>query len=52
MTGEPERMTTGEFSRRSQLSIKALRLYDRLGLLRPAAVDGRRCCLAGRGRAP
>jgi DNA-binding transcriptional MerR regulator len=33
-------MTTGEFSRRSQLSIKALRLYDRLGLLRPAAVDG------------
>jgi DNA-binding transcriptional MerR regulator len=41
MTGEPERMTTGEFSRRSQLSIKALRLYDRLGLLRPAAVDAR-----------
>jgi DNA-binding transcriptional MerR regulator len=41
MTGEPERMTTGEFSRRSQLSIKALRLYDRLGLLRPAVVDGR-----------
>lgn len=34
-------MTTGQFSRRSQLSIKALRLYDRLGLLRPAAVDGR-----------
>jgi DNA-binding transcriptional MerR regulator len=33
-------MTTGEFSRRSQLSPKALRLYDRLGLLRPAAVDG------------
>lgn len=41
MTGRPVRMTTGEFSRRSQLSIKALRLYDRLGLLRPAAVDGR-----------
>jgi DNA-binding transcriptional MerR regulator len=41
MTGRAERMTTGEFSRRSQLSIKALRLYDRLGLLRPAAVDGR-----------
>jgi DNA-binding transcriptional MerR regulator len=40
MTGEPGRMTTGEFSRRSQLSIKALRLYDRLGLLRPATVDG------------
>jgi DNA-binding transcriptional MerR regulator len=33
-------MTTGEFSRRSHLSIKALRLYDRLGLLRPATVDG------------
>jgi len=42
MTGEPRRrLTTGEFSRRSQLSIKALRLYDRVGLLRPAAVDGR-----------
>jgi DNA-binding transcriptional MerR regulator len=41
MTGRSARMTTGEFSRRSQLSIKALRLYDRLGLLRPAAVDGR-----------
>lgn len=41
MTDQPVRMTTGEFSRRSQLSIKALRLYDRLGLLRPAAVDGR-----------
>ncbi|HWF81046.1 MAG TPA: MerR family transcriptional regulator [Streptosporangiaceae bacterium] len=41
MAGEPARMTTGEFSRRSQLSIKALRLYDRLGLLRPATVDGR-----------
>jgi DNA-binding transcriptional MerR regulator len=41
MTGRPARMTTGEFSRRSQLSIKALRLYDRLGLLRPAAVDER-----------
>jgi len=34
-------MTTGEFSRRSQLSIKALRLYDRQGLLRPAVVDER-----------
>jgi len=34
-------MTTEEFSRRSQLSIKALRLYDRLGLLRPAIVDER-----------
>jgi DNA-binding transcriptional MerR regulator len=41
MASQAERMTTGQFSRRSQLSIKALRLYDRLGLLRPAAVDGR-----------
>jgi DNA-binding transcriptional MerR regulator len=41
MAGKAGRMTTGEFSRRSQLSIKALRLYDRLGLLRPAVVDGR-----------
>jgi len=41
MSGQPARMTTGEFSRRSQLSIKALRLYDRLGLLRPATVDER-----------
>jgi DNA-binding transcriptional MerR regulator len=41
MTGQTGRMTTGEFSRRSQLSIKALRLYDRLGLLRPATVDRR-----------
>src|SRR5580698_10943652 len=32
-------MTIGEFSRRSQLSLKALRLYERLGLLRPVAVD-------------
>jgi DNA-binding transcriptional MerR regulator len=34
-------MTIGEFSRRSQLSIKALRLYERLGLLPPVAVDER-----------
>lgn len=34
-------MTIGEFSRRSQLSLKALRLYERMGLLRPAAVDER-----------
>jgi DNA-binding transcriptional MerR regulator len=31
-------LTTGEFARRSRLSIKALRLYDRIGLLRPAEV--------------
>ena len=29
----------GDFSRRSRLSPKALRLYDRLGVLRPAHVD-------------
>ncbi|MGM1063360.1 MerR family transcriptional regulator [Saccharothrix sp. Mg75] len=29
----------GEFSRRSRLSVKALRLYERQGLLRPASVD-------------
>lgn len=29
----------GEFSRRSRLSVKALRLYERQGLLRPAVVD-------------
>ena len=31
--------TIGEFARRSRLSPKALRLYDRLGLLPPARVD-------------
>ncbi|MCE6998009.1 MerR family transcriptional regulator [Saccharothrix sp. S26] len=29
----------GEFARRSRLSVKALRLYERQGLLRPAAVE-------------
>ena len=32
-------MTSGEFARASRLSPKALRLYDELGLLRPAQVD-------------
>jgi DNA-binding transcriptional MerR regulator len=32
-------MTIGAFSRQTRLSLKALRLYDELGLLRPAAVD-------------
>lgn len=32
-------LTIGEFSQRSHLSPKALRLYDELGLLRPASVD-------------
>ncbi|RKT72571.1 DNA-binding transcriptional MerR regulator [Saccharothrix variisporea] len=32
-------VTIGEFARRSHLSLKALRLYERQGLLRPASVD-------------
>jgi DNA-binding transcriptional MerR regulator len=32
-------LSIGVFSRRSRLSFKALRLYDRLGLLKPASVD-------------
>src|SRR5688500_15558900 len=32
-------LTIGEFARRSMLSPKALRLYDRQGLLAPAEVD-------------
>lgn len=32
-------MTIGVFARRSRLSAKALRLYDRVGLLQPASVD-------------
>lgn len=32
-------MSIGVFARRSRLSMKALRLYDRLGLLRPSRVD-------------
>jgi DNA-binding transcriptional MerR regulator len=36
-----ERMTIGEFSKRSRLSAKALRLYDELGLLLPAEVDAK-----------
>ena len=32
-------LTIGEFARRSRLTIKALRLYDRTGLLRPAETD-------------
>jgi DNA-binding transcriptional MerR regulator len=40
-TGVPPdpRLTIGQFSRRSLLSPKALRLYDRQGLLVPAKVD-------------
>lgn len=32
-------LSIGAFGRRSRLSMKALRLYDRLGLLRPTRVD-------------
>jgi len=35
----PPFLTIGEFARASRLSPKALRLYDELGLLRPAQVD-------------
>ncbi len=34
-----ELMTIGAFAERTRLSAKALRLYDRLGLLVPARVD-------------
>ncbi|GAA1246365.1 MerR family transcriptional regulator [Janibacter melonis] len=35
----PERLTIGEFARLTWLSPRALRLYERRGLLRPDAVD-------------
>jgi DNA-binding transcriptional MerR regulator len=34
-----EQVSIGEFARRSRLSVKALRLYDELGVLVPARVD-------------
>jgi DNA-binding transcriptional MerR regulator len=34
-------LSIGRFSQRTQLTIKALRLYDKLGLLRPFVVDFR-----------
>jgi DNA-binding transcriptional MerR regulator len=34
-----EEISIGEFARRSRLSVKALRLYDELGVLAPARVD-------------
>jgi DNA-binding transcriptional MerR regulator len=37
--GGDQLMTIGAIARRSRLSLKALRLYDELGLLRPASVD-------------
>ena len=39
MSGPEELLSIGVFARRSLLSMKALRLYDRWGLLRPAHVD-------------
>jgi DNA-binding transcriptional MerR regulator len=38
MPGGPGLLTIGDFARRSGLSIRALRLYDRIGLLRPAEI--------------
>jgi DNA-binding transcriptional MerR regulator len=38
MPGGSGLLTIGEFARRAGLSIRALRLYDRIGLLRPAEV--------------
>ena len=32
-------LSSGEFARRSRLSVKSLRLYDQIGLLRPAEVE-------------
>jgi DNA-binding transcriptional MerR regulator len=37
--GGVEEVSIGEFSRQSRLSVKALRLYDELGVLVPARVD-------------
>ena len=36
---DPNLMTSGEFSRRSRLSPKALRIYEEKGLLTPWTVD-------------
>src|SRR6202012_1532803 len=39
MKQERQLLPTGEFARRSGLSLKALRIYDENGLLRPAEAD-------------
>ena len=39
LTTRDEMLAIGAFARRSRLSLKALRLYDELGLLTPAQVD-------------
>src|SRR5690348_10370373 len=41
MTDPDPLLSISVFGRRSRLSMKALRLYDRLGLLAPAQVDER-----------
>jgi DNA-binding transcriptional MerR regulator len=49
----PPLLPTGEFSRRTGLSLKALRIYDELGLLKPASVQpgsGRRGYTVGQIR--
>jgi DNA-binding transcriptional MerR regulator len=53
LRGSEQRLTIGEFARQAQLSAKALRIYDEIGLLRPAGVDpssGRRHYEAGQLR--
>jgi DNA-binding transcriptional MerR regulator len=48
-----ELLSTGEFSHRTRLSVKALRIYDETGLLRPSSVDpstGHRRYAAGQVR--
>jgi DNA-binding transcriptional MerR regulator len=37
---EPELLPIGEFAARTRLTRKALRIYDRSGLLAPAEIDG------------
>lgn len=41
MNEPPGLLTIGTFSRRSRLSLKALRLYDEMQLLKPARIDPR-----------
>jgi DNA-binding transcriptional MerR regulator len=53
LKGSKQQLTIGEFARQAQLSAKALRIYDEIGLLRPAGVDrssGRRHYEAGQLR--
>jgi DNA-binding transcriptional MerR regulator len=53
LTSRQQRLTIGEFGRQTQLSAKALRIYDAIDLLRPAGIDpssGRRQYEAGQVR--